>query len=191
MFPSIGPISIKEVSTRNIADTLKATAAGGRLDTAKRLRGQIGPIMNAAAAEGYRPQTERNPADAGLVGQLAKVLKTKSKQEHYRAAPLEEIPAIYARLAEAEGIAPLALRFSMLAACRPGEALRGRWCEVDWDARTWTIPPERHKRNTAFTIPLNEPMITVLKAAYDLREGEGCRFPSRTDPGFPLRTDPA
>jgi integrase len=173
VFPSIGNIPIDRITTRHIADVLKAAAASGVLDTAKRLRGRIGAIMDAAVADGYRPETERNPADARKVASLAKVLKTKRQVQHFRAAPLDEIPNIYRVLNEAEGIAPLALRFVMLTACRPGEALRAQWCEVDWNARTWTIPAERQKRNKAFTIPLNDTMIGVLKKAYDLREGEG------------------
>lgn len=173
VFPSIGLIPIDAITTRHIADVLKAAAAGGILDTAKRLRGRIGAIMAAAAAEGYRPQSERNPAEAELVDKLAKVLKTKRKVEHFRAAPLDTIPAIYTTLANDQGIAALALRFVMLAACRPGEALRAKWSEVDWAARTWTIPPERQKRETAFTIPLNDAMIALLQKAFDLREGEG------------------
>ena len=104
---------------------------------------------------------------------LAKVLKTRRTIQHFRAAPLDNIPMIYQTLANAEGIAALALRFVMLAACRPGEALRGRWDEVDWNNRTWTIPPERQKRNTAFTIPLNDAMLELLREAYQLREGDG------------------
>jgi integrase len=178
VFPSIGTIPIDGITTRHIADVLKAAAAGGILDTAKRLRGRIGAIMDAAAADGYRNQNERNPADAGLVDKLAKVLKTRRTIQHFRAAPLDDIPGIYKTLAEAEGIAALALRFVMLAACRPGEALRGRWDEVNWNNRTWTIPPERQKRNTAFTIPLNDAMIALLHEAHELREGEGlCMFP--------------
>ena len=114
---------INEVTPRNIAGTLKAAAAGGRLGTAKRLRGQIGAIFDAAAAEEHRPAPERNPADAGMIGHLAKVLKTKRNPVHHPAAPLKDIPAIYAKLVEAEGIAPLALRFTV---CRPFEPAHHR-----------------------------------------------------------------
>ncbi len=152
---------------------LKSAASSGVLDTAKRLRSRIGAILSAAAAEGYRPLSERNPADPKLVESLAAVLKTKRDIEHYRAAPLERIPAIYKTLAEADSNAALALRFVMLSGSRPGAALRAKWSEVDWEKRLFTIPAERQKRGGAFIIPLNEAMLEVLRAAHQFREGDG------------------
>jgi integrase len=75
---------------------------------------------------------------------------------------------------------------------RVGETVAARWAHVDIDARTWSIPKENTKTQTAITIHLSDFVLRQflkLRAARDARDEEERSdwvFPSRTSPAKPL-----
>jgi integrase len=60
--------------------------------------------------------------------------------------------------------ATLALEFTILTAARTGETIGARWEEIDFDARTWTIPPERMKGGKEHRVPLSPAAFALLKS---------------------------
>ena len=62
-----------------------------------------------------------------------------------------------------EGIAPRALEFLILTACRSGEVIEARWREIDLDNKVWTIPAERMKASREHRVPLSEPALAILR----------------------------
>ena len=63
---------------------------------------------------------------------------------------------------------------------RSGEVRGARWIEVDDDAATWTVPPERMKAKLAHRVPLSDRAVTVLDEARELTAKSGLVFPSPT-----------
>jgi integrase len=73
-----------------------------------------------------------------------------------------------------------ALEWLILHASRDGEAAGAVWGEIDWRARTWTLPPDRHKAGKTATdarahvVPLTPRAMAILEAAK--------QFSDSTDP---------
>jgi integrase len=67
--------------------------------------------------------------------------------------PFADVPALIAALQLRDGVAPRALEFCILTACRTGEVLGARWAEID--GATWTIPMERTKTAVEHRVPLS------------------------------------
>ena len=81
-------------------------------------------------------------------------------------------------LVRQEGMAALALRFTILTAARTGEVIGARWAEIDWHNAVWTVPPERMKAGREHRVPLCEAALGVLSKVVKLgSEPEGFVFP--------------
>ena len=55
------------------------------------------------------------------------------------------------------------VRLLLLTACRRDEIGSLQWSEIDMEARTITLPPERTKNGRAFLVPLSDAAIAILK----------------------------
>lgn len=74
------------------------------------------------------------------------------------------------------------LRLVLLTAPRRGEAHAGLWAHVDWEARTWTFPPEKRKLRKAakattpdWVVPLAPLAVEVLRELHAIT-GTGSRM---------------
>lgn len=74
-------------------------------------------------------------------------------------------------------MSPLALEFCILTAGRLGEVLGLRWCEIDFEHKVWTCPPERMKTGKEHRVPLSAPAIDVLRRLPN-GEADDLVFPS-------------
>jgi len=88
------------------------------------------------------------------------------------ALPFNEIAGFIGQLRQREGMAPRALEFVILTACRTNEALNATWREIDLENKVWTIPAARMKANKEHRVPLSDDAITILKAVKPLRTDE-------------------
>lgn len=68
------------------------------------------------------------------------------------------------RLLDAEGQGAKALTLAILTATRSGEVRGATWREIDLEARTWTIPPDRMKTGIEHRVPLSTPVIALLES---------------------------
>ena len=75
-------------------------------------------------------------------------------------------------------ITHLALKFSALTFCRPGEIRHAEWKEIDWDNTLWRIPAAKMKMRREHLVPLTRQTLEVLERLKPLT-GEGkYLFPS-------------
>src|ERR1700731_4243278 len=166
------PLRVKAVdaiTTEDVLGVLKPIWMT-KTETASRLRGHIERVLNAAKAKGLR--SGENPA--AWRGHLENLLPKRQKltRGHHAAMPYADVPAFVARLREREAVAALALEFAILTAARSGEVLGARWREIDFDARIWTIPPERMKAGREHRVPLSESALAVLEKCGEARVSE-------------------
>ena len=89
--------------------------------------------------------------------------------EHHAAWPWRDIGAFLATLAEQDGVAALALKFTILTAARTGEVIGATWAEVDLEGALWTVPGERMKAGRLHRVPLSQGALDVLAEAAKLR----------------------
>ena len=148
-------------------------------ETAKRIRGRIEKILDAAKARGLRPREALNPA--AWRGHLALLLPMQSKlvRGHHPALPWAEAPSFVAELRQRRAVAARCLEFVILTAARSGEALGATWDEIDLVERIWTIPAARMKAGAQHVVPLSA---TAVKLLENMLTGE----PAKTSPIFAI-----
>ena len=153
-----------------------------RPETANRLRGRCEQVWDFAKAHGHC--SGENPFR--WRGHLDKLLPMRPRltRGHHKAMPFADVPAFVGRLRAMEGVAPRALEFTILTAARSGEALGARWEEIDFQTRTWTVPPERMKGGREHRVPLSERAMSIINELHQARMSEfvfpgfkrGCRL---------------
>ena len=141
---------------------------------ARKLRQRIKTVFAFGMAHGW---VETNPAGEAIGAALP---KTKAVKEHFRALPYQEVAdALVAVDASTAGLAArLCFRWTVLTACRSGEARGARWDDVDLEAKTWTIPADRMKSGREHRVPLADAALDVLRQARVLVCDSGQIFPS-------------
>lgn len=152
-----------------------------RPETAARLRGRIERILNAAKAAGHR--SGENPA--AWRGHLDNLLPSRAKltRGHHKALPWQRMPEFLANLRSRQGIAALALEFTIVTCARSGEVRGATWDEIDQERRIWIVPAHRMKGGREHRVPLTARAMSILEAVAPLqtdRDGRrsGLVFPS-------------
>ena len=134
-----------------------------KAETAKRLRGRIERILDAAKARGLRPRDTMNPAM--FRGHFALLLPAQSKlaRGHHAALPWKELPAFMVALRARPALAARCLEFVILTAARSGEALGATWGEIDFAQQLWTVPAARMKAGVEHEVPLSTKALAILE----------------------------
>ena len=159
-YPVFGELPVAAIDLALVARVLEPIWRT-RTETASRVRGRIEAILDWATVRGFR--SGDNPAR--WRGNLDKLLPARARVQrvrHHRAMAYAEAPGFAAELRGQAGIAALALRFTILTACRTGEAIRARWDEIEGDV--WTVPGERMKSGRPHRVPLTDPALAILDA---------------------------
>lgn len=157
-YPVIGQIAVPDVDTESVLKVLRPIW-NVKKETARRVRGRIEAILNAAKAEGLR--SGENPAL--WRGHLDQVLakRRKSDVRHHAALPYEEMPQFWRFLASDTSDAARMLRSIILTACRFNEAAdMDRAVEVKGEL--WTIPAIRMKAEREHKVPLTNLALAQL-----------------------------
>jgi integrase len=159
----IRDLPITDISTDDVLAVLQPIWLA-KAETAKRVRGRIEKILDAAKARGLRPRDSMNPAM--LRGHLALLLPKQSKLQrgHHPALPFREAPAFMAALQKRPALAARCLEFVILTAARSGEALGATWSEIDFHQKLWTVPAPRMKAGVEHVVPLSDAAVTVLQS---------------------------
>lgn len=181
--PHIGQLPVSAVDTglvRKCLDPIWTT----KTETASRVRQRIESVLDWAKVHGYR--TGDNPAAwrGHLEGVMAKPSKV-AKTENHAALDYAAAPAFIASIRTHDGVAALALEFTILTAARTGETIGATWAEVDLKAKAWTIPADRMKAGIEHTVPLSDRAASLLKSLKAENDGSPWVFPGARE-GKPL-----
>ena len=76
--------------------------------------------------------------------------------------PYSDVPAFVRRLQARDSVSARGLEFLILSACRQSEVRFMTWCEINLEARLWTIPAHRMKARKEHRVPLTERMVEIL-----------------------------
>ncbi|KAA5603961.1 site-specific integrase [Roseospira marina] len=183
-WPTIGDRPLDSVTTEDVLAILRPIWAE-KTETAKRVRGRLETVLDAARAMGLR--TGENPARwKGHLDQILPAPSRVSAVEHSPALPYAAMPAFWRRLRMTDGLGAKALQFAILTAARTGEVLGATWDEVGdgaaglgpdgpdpmaplrWDRvdatrLVWTIPAARMKAAKEHRVPLSAPAVELLR----------------------------
>jgi integrase len=160
------------IGVEDVADALRPYWID-RNPTAQKLRAAIEAVWFAAQADSLIPIEATNPAlkKGPLLHKLKKLPRRKVK--HFDSLPYPELADFLARLRSKQQPSYLALEWIILSACRPGEACKATWGEIDLKRRLWVIPPlhlksEDDTEGHPHCVPLTRAMLNVLRAARPL-----------------------
>lgn len=109
--------------------------------------------------------------------------------EHHRHLNERELGAFWRALGRQHNAHPTtiaAARFLMLTMTRKNEVLRAKWSEVDFGAKSWTIPAERMKMRRAHVVYLSTQAIELLQDQHALTGRYEYVFPSAFNPRAPV-----
>ena len=166
-YPSIGektPVDVTLADVKAILEPLWTT----KTETANRLRMRMEAVLDYAAV--HEGSDRRNPAR--WKGNLDMVLPSPRKIKkvtHFASASYSDVPRIMSELRSKDCLSAYCLRFTILTATRSGEARGALWCEINLDARSWTIPAKRMKAQREHVIPLCDEAIEILKTMQQWR----------------------
>jgi integrase len=162
IYPALGDLPIGAIDDQLVIATLERIWKTAP-QTASRVRGRIEAILSAAKVR--RLRAGDNPAR--WRGHLDQVFISPRKLRAVRrmpALPYAEMPEFMATLRGRQGVAALALQFTILTAVRTSEAIGARWEEIDLDCGVWTIPASRMKAKKEHRVPLSTSAMALLKS---------------------------
>lgn len=178
IYPHFGNLPVEEIGTGNVLAAL-APIWATKSETARRLRGRIESILDAAKVRGQR--TGENPAR--WRGHLSQVLPPVARHSanHYAAMPYGAVPDFAAALRTRRAMAARALEFTILTAARTGETIGATWREIDLDGAVWTVPATRMKAGVEHRVPLTARALQILREVRSRGTGtpDAPLFPSR------------
>ncbi len=163
VFPTIGNLPVKAVESPHVLAIL-TPHWNTKNETMVRVRNRIELVLSWAMASGHR---ERGLNPAAWRGHLDNVLPKPSKvnnRQHHAAMPYQDINAFMKKLSTVEGMSARCLEFTILTACRSGEARGVTWDEIDLKGKVWSIPAERMKAGRPHRVPLSDAAVKLLNA---------------------------
>lgn len=176
VYPHIGSLPIDKIETRDVMRVLTPIWIT-KSETARKLRQRIKKMLDWAKLHGHR--SGDNPVDVVMNGNGLAVQTQQVR--HHPAIPYSEAGKFVTALRDgsAEVVTKLAFEFLILTACRVQEVLSARWEEIDWKARTWTVPASRMKsKHKDHVVPMSDRALAILGEAKLL--GSTFIFPSPT-----------
>jgi integrase len=158
--PIIGKMSVADVGVTEVMRVLEPLWRE-KTETGSRVRGRIERVLDWAKVRGYR--TGENPAQwRGHLDNLLPARRKVQKVKHHAAVAIDDLPAVYAKLAQLDSMTALALRFAILTAARAGEVTGARWSEFNIEAKVWTVPSDRIKAGRTHRVPLSQDAMEIL-----------------------------
>jgi integrase len=161
-YPVIGDSKISEITTLELLDVLRGVEAGGRYETARRLRSICGRVFRYAIATG-RAQHDLAAGlrDALITPKVTHLAAITNRQE---VGPL--LRAIDGFTGH--GITKAALRLAPHVFVRPGELRHAEWDEIDFDSKVWSIPADKMKMRRPHRVPLSRQAVAILREVRSL-----------------------
>ena len=178
VFPEIGALPIKEVSSarllpviRNIAKRPKRPAPV----TALLVQELCGSVFRYAILT-LRAENDPTYALRGVV--------ERPRIKHKTPLDKKDIPILVGKLANYGGspVTIAALHLLLLTFVRPGEVRRAQWDQIDLDAAEWRIPASNMKMRDTHIVPLSRQAVDVLRNLHCITDGRNYVFPNTRRP---------
>ncbi|QVL37041.1 tyrosine-type recombinase/integrase [Aminirod propionatiphilus] len=179
VLPEFGHRNPGDITSGTILALCRRIEEQGLTDTAHRIKQLMGQIFRYGIATD-RIDTDPTSALSGALQphkkrHYATIVDAKSVGELMR--NIEAYPQLLTRLA---------LRFSALVFCRPGEIRQAEWTEIDWQSAEWRIPAEKMKMDRPHIVPLAEQAVATLRDVHRHTASGKWVFPSARRDGRPM-----
>lgn len=177
VFPEVGTKPLTELTAYDMIKALQPVAAGGALETVRRLCQRVNEVMIYAINIGLI----RDNQLAGIRDGFGKptVRNLPSVKPELLGKLMQDIS-----MARIKVVTRCLIEWQLHTMVRPGEAAQAQWSEIDLDAKTWTIPAFKMKRksNGDHVVPLSEQSINLLLFMKQISGKRPYVFPSDIRP---------
>lgn len=194
VFETLGARPVNTITSGDILTVLTPIWTT-KPETARRLKQRIALVFDWAKAKNYC--TGDNPTDG-----VTEVLpKHAPSQAHHAALPFARVPQFVTDLrahGDTDELIKLALELGILTATRTNEILAARMVVdvhdkkrlkpdiFDLDAKVWTIPAHRMKKNREHRIPLADRAVEIVERILVLRDPKSSWLLPGKKPGKPF-----
>lgn len=178
----LGNRPITNIKTPDLVVIVRRVDKKGKPETASRLIRALHAVFRYAVHCGI---LEHNPA-ADLKGIIVAPQAT-----HFAAIHPSGLPDLLAKLETVKTSIQnrIAVKLLLHVFVRPGELRYGKWGEIDWEEKLWTIPAERMKKRRPHAVPLSEPALALLRELEMLTGYSDYLFPSQQRRRHPVMSE--
>jgi integrase len=175
VFPDLGKYPISEVTAPIAIKTVKPIAEKGSLETVKRLNQRLNEIMSYAVNTGV---IHSNPL-AGV-----KAAFEKPKKQNMPTIKPDELPQFMQALsiASIKIVTRYLIEWQLHTMIRPGEAVKAKWSEIDFEQSLWNVPAETMKKKRPHSVPLTQQALNLLNAIKPISGHREYIFPADRSP---------
>jgi integrase len=177
ILPAIADRPIKEITNREVIDTLKPLAAKGSLEMVKRICQRVNEVMTFAVNTGLM---EHN----SFIG-IRKAFQQPEKKSLPTIEP-KELPGLLADInrASIKMVTRCLIEWQLHTMTRPSEAAGARWDELDLSNDLWIIPAERMKKssNGEHRVPLTPQTLQLIDYLKPISGSRDYLFPADRNP---------
>lgn len=175
VFPYIGHIPARDIKPIDILQILKRMEARGAPTLAINARMWCSQVFRYAVTT---LRADIDPA-AMLKGSIE-----KPEVRHNPGLDVVNIKQIAADLEGFAGFRTTVIGIWLMLICFPRtvELRRARWDEFDFEARVWSLTPERMKKKRRHLVPLSDQAVDLLKELHTLTGGQQWLFPNNRRP---------
>lgn len=158
------------VTDKHIRGVIDAVERRGRPVAASEMFKMLRALFRFALARGH--------IDADPMVRMAHTPAERAKERTLSDAEIKSLFDVLEDDQARVGAATrLALLWTLLTGCRPGEARGATWDEVDVRSGRWTIPGARTKNGRDHEVVLSSAALEVVEQARELRDGGPYLFP--------------
>ena len=184
IFPRLGQTAITDITAPRTIEVIKRIAAGGSLETVKRLCQRLNEVMVYATNTGL---IHHNPLSG-----IRDAFQTPKKQ-HLPTLKPEELPELIKALSRASIRLQTRclIEWQLHTMVRPSEAAGATWDEIDFEDNLWQIPAERMKRKRPHTVPLTPQTLSILEEMKPLSDHRVHIFPGINNPKIAMNSSTA
>jgi integrase len=174
-FSDLGKYPISEITAPIAIKAVKPIAAKGSLETVKRINQRMNEIMNYAVNTGI---IHSNP----LIG--IKAAFEKPKKQNMPSIKPDELPKFMQTLsiASIKIVTRHLIEWQLHTMVRPGEAVKARWAEIDFNDKLWDIPAETMKKKRPHSVPLSNQVLNLLESIKPISGHREYIFPADRNP---------
>ena len=183
VLPRLGDIPIAAVSKADIKAILDTLQAQSKFATRKKVNSIISQVMQYALVLDT----------PGVVADFTQQLKRQYSTPPVKNRAALTTPAHVGGLMraieaynETSRITAIALKFSALTFCRPGEIRQAEWVEIDLTDNVWRIPESKMKAKQPLIVPLARQTQALLEHLRPLTGHSRYLFPSTRTPERPM-----
>lgn len=180
LYPDLGSRPIREITSREVLDTLRKIEGGDLLETARRAKIRVGQVFRFAIIEGF--------ADVDPTTSLRGALKAPKVKHHAAIVDPHKVGELLRAIDGFSGqyVTLCALRFAPLVFVRPGELRQAEWSEFDLSEAIWRIPGARMKMKTPHIVPLSKQAVAILRELHGFTGHGRLVFPSIRSASRPM-----